>query len=453
MSLLHSKQKDLIHRMKFISLSWPLLIEVFLRNVFSGVDIFMLSSYSDEAVAAVGLITQFSFFVICFYLIISTGAGVVIAQYNGASKEKEASFSVLASLLMVAGTTLFLSLLLGFLSPSIVSLFRLEPEVNRFGVEYLSIWTFFSFGVAFNTIFSAILRSYGYSRSPMVIGMIANSLNIVGNFFALFGPFGLPIFGVKGVAVSTVVSQIIGATIMLIFILKTGKIHIPFKKILHIPTRYFKKILTIGVPNAGEIIVYMTESLVVSFFIAGMGTESLSAFSYATTITRFTTIFSMAAGNATTIRSGFLTGQKEFKRLFNDVPKNFSIAFVITLVLTLFAALFRESLLGIFTDNPEIIRLGSQLLILGVFFALGQAMNLIFMGALKGTGDVHFPMIMGIIVMWGIGISSAWILGVGLGFGVVGARTGVAIDEWVRGIAGIIRWKSRKWEKKGIISK
>jgi Na+-driven multidrug efflux pump len=89
----------------------------------------------------------------------------------------------------------------------------------------------------------------------------------------------------------------------------------------------------------------------------------------------------------------------------------------------------------------------SVLLIASILLEPARALNLIVISALKGAGDVLFPVKMGILSMWGVGVLFAYLLGVHWGYGVVGIWFGVAMDEWVRGIIMVVRWQSEKWHK------
>ncbi|MGR5470209.1 MATE family efflux transporter, partial [Vibrio astriarenae] len=92
--------------------------------------------------------------------------------------------------------------------------YGLEAQVAQYAREYLLISGAMTFNVTMGIVFTTILRSHGYSRSPMVVNLISGVFNIIGNYIALYQPFGLPVYGVEGVAVATVVSQVIG-TLML----------------------------------------------------------------------------------------------------------------------------------------------------------------------------------------------------------------------------------------------
>lgn len=106
-----------------------------------------------------------------------------------------------------------------------------------------------------------------------------------------------------------------------------------------------------------------------------------------------------------------------------------------------------EEILSVFTDQPEILALAGALVMGSIVLEAGRVFNLIFISALKGAGDIKFPVQMGILSMWGLGVVFSYILGIHLGYGVIGAWMAIALDEWVRGIIMARRWRSQVWTK------
>ena len=82
----------------------------------------------------------------------------------------------------------------------------------------------------------------------------------------------------------------------------------------------------------------------------------------------------------------------------------------------------------------------------------GRTFNLVIINGLKGAGDVDFPVRMGIVSMWGIGVVFAFLFGVVLKLGVIGIWLGISMDEWIRGIIMYFRWKSKIWQSKVIVN-
>ncbi len=442
LGMAHSVTLD--KRMNIVALTWPIFIEVLLRTALNTTDVFMLGGYSDLAVSAVGVISQIMFFLVVISMMVSTGTGILIAQYNGKS-DFNTSYQVgVASILLAIVVGCMLSLLILFGAKTYIDLFGLIGEVARFGYDYLIITGSFTFNTTLGIVLTAILRSHGYSRSPMVINLIAGVLNVAGNYIALYQPWGLPVYGITGVAIATVFSQIV-STLLLIGLIRTTDIELHFQKWRHIPLIIYKKILRIGVMNAGEVLSYNLAQTAIVYFVAQMGNTSLAAYTYAQNITRISFTFSLALGQASQIQTSYYVGKGWIDKIWLKIQKYFAVGAVISLITIIVLFIMRYPIIRLFTDNQEVIDITALLIASYIFIESGRVFNLIFISALKGAGDIKYPVQAGILCMWGISVVMTYILGIHLAWGVVGACIAIGLDEWIRGLFMLRRWRSKAW--------
>lgn len=434
------------NRMNIVALTWPIFLEILLRSMLNTSDVFMLSSYSDKAVSAVGVIGQISFLLIVISMMISTASGILIAQYNGASRYDDATKTGVASVYLALVFGVILGLTSFFCADLVTQLFGLEPEVAKFGYDYLVITGSLTISVTLGLVFSTILRSHGYSKSPMLVNLITGLINVVGNYCALYQPFGLPVYGVEGVAIATVFSQFVSA-IILWFLIRHKKIDLPMKQCFSIPITFYKRILSIGVMNAGEILSYNLAQMVIVYFVVQMGTASLTAYTYAQNIARLSFAFSLSLGQASQIQTSYFVGKGWISSILTRVQKYFIVGFIVSTTITLIVYLFRYEIVNLFTTDPEVMMLTTGLLAGSILLEAGRVFNLVFISALKGAGDIVFPVKMGIASMWGVSVVLAYLLGIHFAFGVIGAWLAIAADEWTRGIIMLFRWRSKKWVK------
>lgn len=432
------------NRMKIASLTWPIFVETLLRSALSVTDTFMLSGYSDAAVSAVGVISQIVFFLVVISIMVSSGTGILITQSLGAKRKKDAQNVGVASLILGCFIGLVLSVVVVFSAPFVVSFFGLEPDVAAMSLDYLLISGAFTFNLTISIVITTILRSYGFTKSPMLISLFAGILNVIGNYIALYQPFGIPVFGVKGVAAATVISQVV-TTLCLIVVLLKSRIRVPLQKWRFLSLSYYKRILAIGVLNGGEVLSYNLAQIVLVYIVAQIGTSSLAAFTYAQSITRITFTFALALGQATQIQVSFYVGRGWFDKIYNEVNRYYWLGMLTSICAISLVVLFRESLIVTFTENDEIMTLLSSLLLLSILVESGRVGNLIYISALKGAGDVGFPVKVGIFTMWGLSVTLGYFLGIQWQFGVLGVWLAISIDEWVRSIIMLMRWRSKAW--------
>ncbi|MEZ8224838.1 MATE family efflux transporter [Vibrio splendidus] len=433
-------------RMGIVALTWPIFIEVLLRTALNTSDVFMLSGYSDKAVSAVGVISQISFFLIIVSTMVSSGTGILIAQYNGASRTQESAHVGVASIILAIITGVLLSMIAVLGAEYFIPLYQLEAQVEQYAQEYLFISGALTFNVTIGVVLTTILRSHGYSKSPMVINMIAGVINIFGNYCALYQPFGLPVYGVQGVATATVISQVIGLLI-LIGVVRNKGIDLPMKQFKSVPKAIYQKIMKIGSMNAGEVLSYNMAQISITFFVVQMGTSSLAAFTYAQNIARLSFAFALAIGQGSQIQTGYYIGKGWIDEIANRVQRYFVVGFIASITITCVVYIFRFEILDLFTQDPEIIALTAALIAGSILLEGGRVFNLIFISCLKAAGDIKFPIKMGILSMWGIGVAMSYLLGVHWGYGVFGAWMAIAMDEWFRGLIMVRRWRAKKWTR------
>ena len=174
----------------------------------------MLSRYSDNSVAAVGLDNQLISLVFLVYQFFSMGAAILCAQYIGAGLRKSLIQVVGIALVVNLALGLVVSALLFFFAGELLQLMGLRPALMGDGVIYLRLTGAWSFFQALSLTFSASLRSADKVVYPMMVTAIVNVINFFGNYALIFGHWGCPQLGVEGAAIATVVSRVIGGDIL-----------------------------------------------------------------------------------------------------------------------------------------------------------------------------------------------------------------------------------------------
>jgi putative MATE family efflux protein len=436
-----------------VQLTWPIFVENLLRITLTSVDVFQLSLYSSKAAAAVGLINQLSFFLQLLYQMVAIGAGIVIAQNLGAGNKKAAGQASLACAMLMSVFSIVLSALCVVVAKPVLDLYQLEPAVHDYALQFFVIYGGGSVFLAFNMAQSAILRNYGYTRDPMFVNILANVINIAGNAFVLFGPLPTPIKGAMGVAISTVTSQFIACVVLALRFKNHKDVEFPLKDLLKVPRAIYKAILSVGVPTAGENLSYNICQIVIMGFIAGMGTDAMTAFVYVTTLVRFVFIISMSIGNGTQIKVGYWVGSGHEEIAAKKVYRYYFCGVGISLVLAVVINLLKVPLLSLFNPNAHVMEIAASVLFLAIIHEPGRCFNIIIIPALKGAGDVKFPVLVGMLFMWGVGVVGAYFFGVVLGWGLFGVWLGMVIDEWTRGGAMMLRWISGAWKGRSLVAK
>lgn len=431
-------------------ITYPIFIEILLNMLVGNVDQFMLSRFSDNAVAALSNVTQIMGIVFVLFSVLATATTILVSQVLGAKDYDKVSEIYTVAVYVNLAFGILMSILLTVFARSILGLLQTPDELMKDALTYLYIVGAGVFGQAVISTMGAIFRANGHALYGTIISMGVNILNIIGNALLLFGWFGLPRLGVAGVAISTLVSRGVGMVLMLIlFKLKiNGSINLKYLR--PFPRATLVKLLKVGIPSAGEELMYNSAETVVLGFANTMGAMVLAGRAYAYIIAWFSVLYTVAVSEGTQIIVGHLIGAGDEDAADRRVRRTLWPAVLVSLCITVTIYLNSDTLLSIFTSNPEIIAIGKQLLFMEIFREFGSTFNVVIIRSLQAAGDVRFPVFIGILSMWGVMVPLAYLFGVHFGLGLLGLWIGVACDELVRAVIVFFRWKKGYWRGRAL---
>lgn len=429
---------------KLFQLSMPIFVESIMGTIMGSIDTIMLSSYSDDAVAAVSIANQIIFLIQVLACIVTTGTSILCAQYIGAKKtEDEQNDLIIASILMNVGMGVVLTIVMTVFYPMILSLLKLSGVVRNYAGEYLSVINWFLWVQLISSIFSAVLRSYGKTKQCMYVSMGINVCNIVLNYLLIFGKFGLPAMGIRGAAIATVSGRFLGFLILMWILYdmrrKQSKWKICWEKI----TPNMFKVITYGIPAAGEQISYNLAQFFIMVFVTMLGMKSVTAQSYINTCVRFIYIFSMSLGQGTAIMIGWSVGAREYEKADKECHFAGRCAFTFSMAMMVVMFIFRNQMFSLFTSDLEVVALARTVFLANFLLETGRSQNLVYVNSLRAVGDVKFPFYIGVVSMWCIAVGGSYFFGIVLNMGLFGVWIAQGLDECLRAVGMGIRWKKK----------
>lgn len=415
------------------------------------VDTIMLSQYSDESVAAVGVVNQIVMLAFLIFEVINIGTSVLCSQYLGAKMQK--------NMVQVVGVALLFNLVIGLLisailysgATTLLGWMGLRPELLKYGIGYMQIVGAFAFFQAISFTISASLRSADKAIYPMMVTVLVNIMNIIGNYSLIFGKLGMPALGAEGAAISTSVAR--GVSMVVLFVILFRK-HIP-----RFPLHYFrpfpwvelKNLLKVGLPSAGENMSYSFSQVVITYFINILGNNALATRTYTVNIVMFVYLFAIAMAQGGAISIGHLVGQKKIRAAYLLGKYVMRLSILVSLVLSCVWAASGHFIFSMLTDNQEIIKMGVTIMLVDIIVEIGRAVNIYATNALRSAGDVNFPFYVGVAVQWTVSVGFSYLFGIHCGWGLVGMWCAFLLDENIRALLFVKRWNSMRWAKKGFI--
>ncbi|MEK0316384.1 MATE family efflux transporter [Cohnella sp. 56] len=435
---------ELSKKMKLGRLTWPIMIEMFLAFAIGTSDTLMVSRISDDAVAVVGFSNQFFNAVIVVFMLVASGAGILIANRLGAGEAYEARKLAIVSVVLTGAIGLTVSLLMIVGASQIAGWLGMPSDIRPLARDYMSIVGGGMIFTAIGNALSTAIRNTGNTRSPMYIAIMMNIVHIFLNAVFIFGLFGLPKWGLFGVALSTLFVRAT-SVVLLFYIFRSafgGKIG--FGELLRPDWSKAKEILRIGWPlsiNGGS---WQLSQLAITGLIGVMGAQELAARTYMNTMESFAFTIGWSYAMAVQILIAYLFGQGRLKEAYYSAYRAMGFGMAFVMVNTGLMLVFRKQIITFFTADPWIVDMAIALLWLNLVLQPGKMLNMALGQSIVAVGDSRYMMKISIPSQWLVSVGITYLLGIQLGWGLYGVYAGMILDEYIRGAVLYLRWRHHR---------
>ena len=429
----------------------PIFLDMFLHFITLIINTYMVTKVSVHLVGAMGAGNQVMDLFMTIFNFLSMGCSVVVAQALGAKQNELASNVIHASITSNTISGIFSAIIIYVFGYNILNLLNVPNDLINDSLSYLHILGFALLFDGIGMVLAAVLRVYNLATAVMLTSVLMNIITIFGNAIALFGWFDLPNLGLQGVAISTFVGRLIGVFVLLYMLIRVAKVKIYLSKLLVVPFGILKKILSVGLPSAGENLLWMAQYMVAFGFIASMGEATLSVQTIYFQITLLILLCGASISVANEVIVGHLVGASEFNEAYTRTFKALWLGISITLIVVLIAYALKYKIMDALNLDEGLRKIMLPLFTLSIVLEAGRTFNIVIVNALRASGDAKFPLITGLIFMWGLSLPLGYFLGIHLGWGIVGVWIGFCADEWLRGLANTWRWRSKKWQEKRLV--
>ncbi len=392
---------------KLISFSVPLMISGILQILFNAVDIIVVGRFSgSQALAAVGSTSALINMMINLFIGISLGANVLAARFYAADRKKEMSETVHTSIMLALISGILMVFVGLFCARWSLELMDTPADVIDQATLYMRIYFV---GMPFFMLYNygaAILRAVGDTKRPLMYLIISGVLNAVLNVF-LVVCFHLD---VAGVGIATVVSQMVSCVLVLRCLYKSeGSYQLRFSK-LTIKKRYLGQIFAVGVPAGIQSTVINFSNVLLQSSVNSFGSVAMAGYTAANNILSFLYVSVNSVTQACMSFTSQNYGVHKFKRMDKVLADCLILSVSVALVLGCVAYFFGPELLQIYTEEPDVIASGMEILAYTtITYFLCGVMDL-FPGALRGMGHSGVPMILS--VLGTVGTRIVWIFGI-----------------------------------------
>ncbi|MBS1257045.1 MAG: putative FMN/FAD exporter YeeO [Candidatus Scalindua arabica] len=431
-----------------IRLALPVALENVLHMAVFIVDIIMIGRLGTAPVAAVGLAGALSFIIAMIFTALNVGTTALVARSFGARQKAEAQ--------VVAGQSILISLVFGltispfifYFADNILILMSAEESVVALGSGYLKIvLSFFIFRLIILTG-TSIFRGAGDTRTPMVITLVTNCVNILFNWLLIFGIWIFPRTEVTGAAWATAIAYTTGASLIFYKLLSRKSIlTISFKNVVKVNRSIIKRILRISLPATLDASLTQMGYLFFIKIVAMLGTVSLAAHQIAIRIEALSFMpgFALAVATATIVGQSLGAGKPELARL--SMRKNCQIALAMMGFFAFIFLAFAKPMAMVFHPEQDVLALSAYCVMIAALEQPALAIYMVYSGGLRGAGDTLSPMIVTIVGTLCFHLPVAYIFGIVLEWGLAGIWFGAALDWVLRSIAVYILFRRGRWRR------
>ncbi len=429
----------------------PLLIETLLSVTIGMMDTIMVSTVGEHAVSGVSLVDSLSNLFVFLFSAFSTGGAVVASQYLGRKDRESACFSAKQLMYLTLSFSLAVALvLLAFRRPIMNLVYgHIEESVMSSALDYFTpIVISFPFLALLNSS-NAIFRSMGKSRITMLVSIIMNLINVSGNSLLIY-VFDM---GTAGAGIASLMSRIVACVFMLYKVTrKQEEVHIEKPLKLEVDFPMIRKVLKIALPSGIENSVFHIGKILVSSTIASLGTASIAASAVFNGLSTFANIPGTAVGMAAVTVIGQCCGARKYDEASYYGRKLLLLTYLMMGITCAVMYILTPELAILYNLSDEANSLAIEAT------RLNMIQSVIFWpfaftvpNYLRAAGDAKFTMVVSIFSMWAFRVLLSRILGITLGFGLIGVLWGMFIDWYFRGILFTTRFLRGKWKTKTVV--
>ncbi len=433
-----------------LHMAWPSVIESFFVAFVGMVDSMMVSTLGPYAVAAVGLTVQPKFVGLSVFFAVNMAVSSLVAWRKGENDRKSANkvFATAALFTVIAG--IVISILSILLADPVMRLVGSEADTHDSAVLYFRIIMGGILLTVISLVINAAQRGAGNTKIAMRTNLASNLVNVIFNYLLIGGNLGFPALGIRGAAIATVLGSAVGCGMSIHSLFrKDSLVQISFlwKHKIRPAIEAGKQIYKFAYTALIEQFLLRFGFLLVSILTANLGTEAFALQQVGMNVMALSFSFGdgMQVAAVSLIGQSLGKGKPELAKRYGNICQR--MGNIISIVLSILYLIGGRWFFSLYFKEPELIATGVHIMRLMVFIVLMQIAQVIYMGCLRGAGDVRFTALISLAGVAFMRPLSSYILAYPLGLGVIGVWLGCICDQLLRLFLSAWRFRSGKWMK------
>lgn len=431
-------------------LALPVLCEQFLSFCVGFYDTWLSGRINAEATSAIGVAAYVSWLASMLSGLVAVGTTALVARHWGAGDRQTANRILNQSLLMAAGLGIGIFAVIWLIAPVIATALQMQGAAERIVVRYLRLDAFGHLFTSLSLIGAAGLRGAGDMRSPMLVLGFVSVANILFSSAFVFGWVVPQPLGIDGIVLGTVLSRILGGCAMIAVLLRGVSGLALRRELLKLDRIVARRILRIGGPAALDGIVMWAGQFLFLSVIAGLGSGQFESAVFAAHVVgieveAITFLPGVAWGHAAATLIGQSLGARNVERAATAGHRAVRQSGLLATALGIVFFLGADAIYALMHESPDVHAVGVPAFRMLAFFQIPLMVSIVYTAGLRGAGDTRYPMICTLISVLGVRVPLAYLCGVVLNGGLIGAWIGMCADVLLRAVLVALRFASRSW--------
>ncbi|MDO4564052.1 MAG: MATE family efflux transporter [Clostridia bacterium] len=436
-----------------LKISWPSAVEQLLVAAMGFIDTMMVGSLGKNAINAVGITTQPKFLLMALLFAMNTGITAVVARRRGEQDYEGARRTLKQTLLICACLSLIVTICAFFLARPLLLLAGASEVYIDDAIMYFRIVMAGQFFGSLGMTINAAQRGVGNTRISMFSNGAANITNVVFNFLLINGIWFFPRLGIKGAAIATALGSMVAFSMALRSVMKRGvgaednMMTLLCSSSWRADRRTMRSVTKVASSAFVEQIFLRIGFFAYVALVARLGNTEYATHQICMQIIHISFAFADGFGIGATSLVGQSLGAKrpDLAMIYSKVGQRYSSS--IGVLLSVLFIVFRRQLIGLFSDDPEVIALGSIIVVFVALACLAQTAQVVLSGSLRGAGDSRYVALSSLISVGVLRPLLSYVLCYPVGLGLIGAWIGLCFDQALRLVFSYVRMRGDKWTK------
>ncbi len=437
------------------TLAWPTMLEQLMQTAVQYIDTAMVGTLGTHATAAVGSTTTVNWLVNSSVSALGVGFLSFIARALGAGDKSLARRASAQSVFIVLVSGVFFTALTLSLSSFVPVWMQVDKNIQSLAARYFFILYMPMLPRVASIIFGTTLRAAGDTKTPMLIGVLVNVINVVLNFLLIYPVRTVRVFffeftlwgadlGVEGAAAASAVAFTIGGVLMTVAVLRHPEIS-PKGFTIKPDKDILKPCLKVALPNMLQRFATSFGYVAFASMINSLGEISTAAHTIANTVESAFYIPGYGMQTAAATMAGNALGAKDNKRMHSLARMIMLIETVLMIISGTLLFIFAPSMMSLFTKDAQVIALGAIVLRMVAVSEPFYGVSIVIEGMLQGLGKTMTPFVFNIIGMWGVRIVGTLICTQVFGFGLVSAWGCMILHNLLLFTMFLVHWLRGRW--------